>query len=140
MKGPVICPAALSIVFAAWAAPAGELTVTITGAGAEGEIRVMVFGDAAGFERLEHPVAAFALPPRDGRITQRLSGLAPGLYAVAAFQDVNGDLKLDKSFFGVPTEPCGFSNDAAAVFGPPGFDAAAFTVGPADTEITFRLR
>ncbi|KQP25133.1 hypothetical protein ASF27_09285 [Methylobacterium sp. Leaf102] len=36
-------------------------------------------------------------------------GVAPGAYAVAAFQDLNGDRRLDRTGLGLPTEPYGFS-------------------------------
>ncbi|KQT87738.1 hypothetical protein ASG60_11795 [Methylobacterium sp. Leaf469] len=35
--------------------------------------------------------------------------VAPGTYAVAAFQDQNGDRRLDRTGLGLPTEPYGFS-------------------------------
>ncbi len=36
-------------------------------------------------------------------------GVAPGAYAVAAFQDQNGNRRLDRTGLGLPTEPYGFS-------------------------------
>ena len=41
----------------------------------------------------------------------RVRGLPPGRYAVAAYQDVNGNGELDKVPPGIPTEPYAFSND-----------------------------
>ena len=35
--------------------------------------------------------------------------VAPGAYAVAAFQDENGNRRLDRTGLGLPTEPYGFS-------------------------------
>ena len=49
----------------------------------------------------------------------------PGKYAIAFFQDENGNQKLDTGFFGVPTEPFGFSKDVMGKRGPPSFEAAA---------------
>ena len=49
----------------------------------------------------------------------------PGKYAIAFFQDENGNGKLDTKRFGVPSEPFGFSRDAMGKLGPPSFEAAA---------------
>jgi uncharacterized protein (DUF2141 family) len=65
--------------------------------------------------------------------------IAPGRYAVAAFQDSNRNGKLDKNLFGVPTEPYGFSRDARGRMGPPSFEAAAFEV-TLDSEAIITLR
>lgn len=49
-----------------------------------------------------------------------------GQYAVAIYQDLNQDSRINKNFFGIPTEPYGFSNDSMGMFGPPDFEEAAF--------------
>jgi uncharacterized protein (DUF2141 family) len=48
--------------------------------------------------------------------------LKSGNYAIAVFQDINNNGKLDKNWFGIPTEPYGFSNDPVIRFGPPSFN------------------
>lgn len=48
-----------------------------------------------------------------------------GTYAIAVFQDMNGNGQLDTNWMGVPSEPYGFSKDARGSFGPPGFDQAS---------------
>ena len=52
--------------------------------------------------------------------------LHEGHYALAFFQDLNGNKKLDKNFIGYPTEPFAFSNNAPANFGPPQWSSALF--------------
>lgn len=54
--------------------------------------------------------------------------LPKGKYAMAMFQDLNGDKELNKNFIGYPTEPFTFSNNAAATFGPPKWKDAAFQI------------
>lgn len=49
-----------------------------------------------------------------------------GDYAIAVLHDINKDGKLDKNFFGIPTEGYGFSNNAVEKFGPPSFLKASF--------------
>jgi uncharacterized protein (DUF2141 family) len=66
-------------------------------------------------------------------------GLAPGRYAIAAFQDLNGNGSLDRTKLGLPLEPFGFSNDAGRS-GRPSFASAAFVLGDGKREISLRLR
>jgi uncharacterized protein (DUF2141 family) len=54
-------------------------------------------------------------------------------YAAVAFQDLNGNGKLDKNFLGIPKEPFGFSNHARASGGPPKFAAASVGLSPNGT-------
>ena len=136
-----IAPCLFALVLAMTrTAAAAELTVTVTGAGPTGQIRGMLFRDAASFDKKSDPVASFALMPRNGSVTASIADLPPGHYAVAVFQDTNGNHRLDTNVLGIPTEPYGFSNDAAGVTGPPTFDNAKFTVGTSSAAITIRLR
>lgn len=45
--------------------------------------------------------------------------------AIALFQDLNNNQRLDKNFIGLPVEPYGFSNNPKLLFGPPGFQKCA---------------
>ncbi|WP_461082447.1 DUF2141 domain-containing protein [Spirosoma flavus] len=59
-----------------------------------------------------------------GEISVVFEGLAPGRYAVRAYQDLNANNKLD--FSGqIPSEPFGFSN-VTMLMGPPDFDQSSF--------------
>lgn len=131
----------LIALFIAGAAQAADLTITVTKA-ATGAVRGMVFRDADSFDRRDSPVAKFSQHPANGTVVVRIADLPPGRYAVALYQDSNGNEELDKSFIGVPTEPYGFSNDASAPFGPPDFDQAAFTIAPTEQHhaLTVTLR
>lgn len=50
-----------------------------------------------------------------------------GEYAIAIYQDLNGNGKLDTNIFGAPTEPYGFSNNVRPKFSAPSFDDCSFT-------------
>jgi uncharacterized protein (DUF2141 family) len=55
----------------------------------------------------------------------------PGVYAVGVYQDKNSNLKFDKGFLGIPTEPYGVSNNPSIGFSAPSFEDSSFTVhGP----------
>ncbi|NQV13827.1 DUF2141 domain-containing protein [bacterium] len=56
-----------------------------------------------------------------------------GTYGIAIFQDINSDGKLNRNFYGAPTEPFGFSNNKFGRFGPPKFAEVAFAVTSGDS-------
>ena len=56
------------------------------------------------------------------------SNLPNGDYALAIYQDLNENDKLDKKKFGIPSEPFAFSNDALRKFGPPYFEQTKFKI------------
>ena len=64
---------------------------------------------------------------------------ATGEYVVAGFQDLNGNGKLDKNFFGVPTEPYGFAKVPPSKWRAPSFGEVATTVDAGD-RVTIELR
>ena len=59
--------------------------------------------------------------------------------AIAVIQDLDGNRKLTRNIFGIPTEPYGFSNNARGLTGPPDFEQVMFTVdqntGPIEIEV-----
>jgi uncharacterized protein (DUF2141 family) len=60
--------------------------------------------------------------------------VAPGTYAVAVIHDENGNGKLDKSFFGVPTEGYGVSNNHTYSMSSPKWDESKFTIAAGETK------
>ena len=59
---------------------------------------------------------------------------------MSAFQDENGNGKLDTNFIGMPKEGVGASNDAAGKFGPPKFDDARFNYKAGRSVMTIHIR
>lgn len=138
--------ATLGLAAAALLAPAlasaADLVVRIEGVrSADGDIRVAVhrrtagvdFPDSAGVVKAAKRPAA-----RGGDFL--LPDLPPGDYAIAAFHDADRDGGLDTNLLGMPTEGFGFSNDARGIFGPPGFDAAAFTIGAGEVRAAVTVK
>ncbi len=112
------------------------LTVTVLNVSdAGGQIQVGVY-DEAGF-KAKHgtPVAGKITAARPGTMTVTIDGLAPGIYAVKMFQDVNRNGYFDFGF--KFTEPYGFSNDPAAPI--PSFDDAKFALNAGSNAITVTL-
>lgn len=101
---------------------AGRVFVALcTGSLAEESCRIGQSGPAAG------PSLRFGF-----------TGVPPGTYAVAAFQDLDGDGRLGRTGLGLPTEPYGFSNGAGRR-GRPDFSGAALRLAEPGTSVRVRL-
>tara|TARA_B100000242_G_C42761782_1_gene354955 strand:- start:121 stop:573 length:453 start_codon:yes stop_codon:yes gene_type:complete len=69
-----------------------------------------------------------------------ISDLEESNYAIAIFHDKNSNNKFD-TFFSIPKEKFGFSNNARVFLGPPKFEDASFFVGQNSiVEIMIELR
>lgn len=78
---------------------------------------------------------------RSETMTFRFEGLSPGRWAVAAYQDINDNGRLDMQpflFWELPAEPYGFSNDVGR-FGVPTFRGAAFDLPASGATVNVRL-
>ncbi len=129
----------LLALLAATPAGAGELRATIANVKPQGgTVMVGLYASPDTYTR-EERTAGQQLSPTGRTLTAVFTGLPPGRYAVAVYQDADGDGRLSTNLLGVPSEPYGFSNDADATVGKPGFDAVAVTVGDGTTDITITL-
>ncbi|WP_092036768.1 DUF2141 domain-containing protein [Methylobacterium pseudosasicola] len=73
-----------------------------------------------------------------GRALFTFRDLSPGPYAVAAFQDTNGNGQLDRTGLGLPLEPYGFSG-AVARRARPDFSDAVFALQEPGVSVRVRL-
>lgn len=130
---------ALALLGAAFPATAGELRATVRNVKPEqGRVMVGVYDTAEGF-RKDRRLAGQMLVPVGAEVVAVFVGLPAGRYAVAVYQDMNHNESLDRSILGMPTEPYGFSRDAAVRFGPPSFDEMVLELGTAPVETVITL-
>jgi uncharacterized protein (DUF2141 family) len=121
----------LSALIVPATALAGDLTIEVSGVAPDrGRIYVAVYDGADSFPISGRQLVGQVLDPTARQVTAHFKDLPPGQYAVVAFQDANGNGKLDKNFLGIPKEPYGFSNGARGSAGPPKFSEAAVTLSP----------
>jgi uncharacterized protein (DUF2141 family) len=118
-----------------------RLTIRLLGLESDnGAVAVALYDSADSFENRSGAIATGRIRPREGIATWTVEALEPGVYAVAAYHDLDGSGQLERSTLGAPIEPYGFSNDARRAFGPPKFDKAAIGIGPGDLIIEITLR
>ncbi len=90
---------------------ANTLLVTVSGVKAgKGNLMVAVFDET---HRDEFPDGEYLrgveVPATGEEMTVEISNIESSEYAIAVFQDLNENEKLDKNFLGIPKEPYGFS-------------------------------
>jgi uncharacterized protein (DUF2141 family) len=92
-------------------ASSDTLRVTVSGLKAgKGTVRVAVFD---GDHQEEFPEGAnlysAVVPASEEQVTVTIADVLPGEYAIAVFQDINENEKLDRNIVTKPKEPYGFS-------------------------------
>ncbi|MGF7175503.1 DUF2141 domain-containing protein [Azospirillum doebereinerae] len=129
----------LALVGAAADVDAGELRATIHNVKPnQGRLMVALY-DSEAARQADRPWAGQFLPSTGSELTVVFTGLPPGRYGVAVYQDRDGNGRLDTNLVGIPTEPYGFGMPGPAPRLPPSFDRFALTVA-ADGVVTTDVR
>jgi uncharacterized protein (DUF2141 family) len=115
----------IAVVMFTGVAEAAPLTVQVEGAiPGQGPVLVGICSGSLDFascrysQSVQPPAAEFRVVFPD---------VPEGSYAVAVFQDTNGNTSLDRDTRGLPLEPYGFSNGTGRT-APPSFEAARISV------------
>ena len=88
---------------AAMVAQKADVVINVSGIRADGG-RVMA--SAGDMQDREHMAYAMADPAGKSELQIVLSGVAEGACDVYVFQDMNGNMTLDRNADGMPAEPC----------------------------------
>ena len=131
--------AALLLAFSA-AAEAVDLKVTMTKLkSGNGNIHVSVYDRPETFPKKTGMLKELIVKAKANRVEVVFPGLKPGMYAIAAFHDENGNGKFDQGFLGIPLEDFAFSRDPTVILSAPDFDEAAFKVNETANGIEIRM-
>ena len=123
----------LTALIIASAAEAAPLTVQVEGA-SPGQGAVLV-GICSGSLDVASCRYSQSVQPPAAEFRVVFPEVAEGSYAVAVFQDLNGNNSLDRDPKGLPQEPYGFSNGTGRT-APPSFEAARINVaGPTTARV-----
>ena len=102
----------------------------------KGNLLISVYSSAEDY--LKKPIKTLTTPV-DALTKRVVIELETGTYAVVIYQDLNSNGKVDRNFFRLTTEPCGFSRDARPKMGPPRYKPASFTLNE-DTEMRIKIK
>ncbi len=116
-----------------------DLTITVDNISpVEGKLFVAVYNSPETYMSIEKAAFREIVPVEKEVHSVIIKDVPEGEYAIAIFQDLNGNEKLDTRGMGIPKEPFGFSNDARGKTGPPKFKNAKFSF-PAENDIHITL-
>ena len=117
----------------------GQLTVTINNIKpVEGELYIAIYNQEDAYMDIDQAAFREIIPVRTETESVIFANVPEGEYAVAVFQDLNGNGELDTKGMGLPKEPFGFSNDARGKMGPPKYEKAKFSFS-GDMKISIKL-
>ncbi len=121
-----------------------RVVVRVTGARrAAGNVAVTLYGaDPERFLARGGRLARLRVPlgPEATSAEACFAVSGPGTYAVVVYHDENDDRTFNRNLLGLPAEGYGFSRDAPATVGLPGFRDAAFDAGLGTTRVPVALR
>lgn len=107
----------------------------------KGTIRIGLYNSAAAFADEANPNHAQVVTVgKNATQIIKFEGLPEGKYLVAAYQDVNGNKKIDKNILGIPTEAYAFSNNVFPKWKSPTFDEAAIKLEKPVEAIKLKFR
>jgi uncharacterized protein (DUF2141 family) len=107
------------------AAQGAQLTVRVEGA--KSEQGAVLIGVCSGSLDLGSCAYSQSVQPPANEFAVTFPEVPEGSYAIAAFQDTNGNNTLDRDPNGLPREPYAFSNGTGRA-APPSFEAARIVV------------
>ena len=110
-------------------AQTGQVEVTVTGiiVKKEGIVRIGVYKED-GFPSVGKEIMGKDVQVTEDKVTLTIKDIPVGIYAIAVFQDIDANGKLNSNLFGAPTEPYGFSNNLFGKFGPPDYEDVSFYI------------
>lgn len=98
-----------------------------------------IYDNEINFKSKTDALDSLIVIPKENTKEVKFTNLVTGEYAVAIFQDLNNNGKLDSGKFNIPKEPVGISNyGTKKVFSPPTYDKAKIKIN-GDTIVSIPL-
>ena len=120
----------------------GSITVHITGLrNLNGMVGASLYASKKGFP--DTPERSYATLVKKITATEDtfvFENVPYGTYAISVLHDENGNGKMDKNFFGLPTEGCGISTNPKIGMGGPKYNDSVFTLNSKKLEMTIGMR
>jgi uncharacterized protein (DUF2141 family) len=103
----------------------GSLQVSLSNIKKSGKIHVALYKKCEDFPNEKFMVKSLT-NECSGSCSFQFESVPYGEYAIAIYQDVNNNDKLDTGMFGIPSEPFAFSNNFQPKFSGPSFEKCRF--------------
>jgi len=118
-----------------------SITVDITGVNVkkDGELYIGLYNSKNSFKDKLKTYKSAIVGIYSNSVEITFKNIPKGVYAIAVFHDENKNGKLDKNFFGVPTEGYGFSNNIKPALRGANFDESKFDLY-SNKKITVKMR
>lgn len=118
------------------------LTVKVTKIqSAKGQILLAVFDNPDGFPSDNENMLTYKVKKPTGKteLSITISGLKPGKHAFSVLHDENSDFKMDRNFFGYPTEPYALSTNFHPLLSPPSFSDCEISLAQGPNSFSVEL-
>jgi len=100
---------------------------------------VGVYGTENKFPDPNDQMRVYKFTPDSISFKAQITDLPFGDYALAIYQDVNSNGKIDKNVIGIPTEPYAFSNNYRPTIKAPGFKNCQFEYSANVNMVTMKM-
>lgn len=119
---------------------AATLRMTVKGVQESAQpVHVLLFNSPDSFPDEEQCLKSHTARAREGTAVVEFTDLSPGVYAIMAYHDENGDNRLNRVMGMWPSEGYGLSRNPL-VIGPPAFEEAAFELPSRGLSLTIALQ
>ena len=106
----------------------------------KGEILVGIYANRRTFRKIKKVYKYVVKEVQSDDEEFLLEGVPYGTYAIAIFQDFNGNRKFDTNFMGIPKEPFGFSTNFIVKRRAPKFKDVTFDHSEESTTMNVKLQ
>jgi uncharacterized protein (DUF2141 family) len=100
---------------------------------------VGVYGTKNKFPYPKDQLKVYTFKPDSVLLTAMITDLPFGTYALAIYQDVNSNGKIDKNLIGIPTEPYAFSNNYKPTVKAPAFKNCQFEYNTSSNTMAMKM-
>jgi uncharacterized protein (DUF2141 family) len=98
-----------------------------------------VYGPKNDFLNEKDQLKVYKFVPKGKTLTAQIKDLSYGDFAMAIYQDVNSNGKIDKNGIGVPKEPYAFSNNYKPVIKAPNFKNCQFSYNKDSNTVKMKM-
>jgi uncharacterized protein (DUF2141 family) len=102
-------------------------------------ILIGLYGKGNDFLNEKDTLKKYKFIPEGDALNASITDLEYGTYAMALFQDMDNDGKIERNFLGIPKDPYAFSNNARPAFKAPSFDDCCFEYNDADNLVEISM-